>query len=70
MPAQKQAKSSKLQSVAPLKPRAVKIALATRGWTQARLAKEIGKSLACVNLAINHNSFPAVTTSIRKKLAL
>jgi len=41
-----------------------------KGWTQARLAKEVGKSLAAVNLAINHNSYPAVTEKIRTLLGL
>lgn len=58
------------QTSKPLDPLEVRVALAKRGWSQARLAKEVGKSLTTVNLAINHNSYPAVTAQIRELLNL
>lgn len=67
MTSQTQAKTENAQ---PLNPREVRVALAVKGWTQAKLAKEIGKSLTTINLTINHNTFPEVTKSIRRKLAL
>ena len=54
----------------PLDKRDVKLALATRGWTQAALASRIGVSITSVNLAINHNSYPRVAAKIRKALSL
>ncbi len=48
----------------------VRVALAQRGWTQAKLAKRIGVSLASVSLTINHNSYPNVAAKIRKELSL
>lgn len=54
----------------PLDKKAVRIALATRGWTQAQLATRIGVSLASVSLTINHNSYPKVAAKIRKALSL
>lgn len=48
----------------------VRVALAQRGWTQAKLAKKIGVSLASVSLTINHNSYPNVADKIRKALSL
>lgn len=54
----------------PLDKRAVRVALAERGWTQAKLAKRIGVSLASVSLTINHDSYPNVAAKIRKALSL
>ena len=54
----------------PLDAREVKIQLVLKGWTQARLAKEIKKSLTTTNLTINHNTYPDVTPLIRKALKL
>lgn len=54
----------------PLDKKAVRVALAQKGWTQAQLAKRIGVSLASVSLTINHDSFPRVAAKIRKALAL
>ena len=54
----------------PLDKRAVRIALANKGWSQAALAKRIGVNLTSVNLAINHNSYPRVSGKIRKALGL
>lgn len=63
--------SNQLQEkIKPLDPRKVKIALITLGWTQARLANEVEASLTATNLTINHNTFPKITTRIRKKLNL
>lgn len=62
--------SASQAEIQPLDPQAVRLALVMKGWTQARLAKEVGKSLAAVNLAINHNSYPAVTEKIRTLLGL
>lgn len=54
----------------PLDKKAVRVALAQRGWTQAKLAKRIGVSLASVSLTINHDSYPRVAAKIRKALDL
>lgn len=58
------------QKPRPLAPKQVRLALAARDWTQADLAKAVGKSLTSVNLAINHNTYPAVTVEIRRVLQL
>lgn len=50
--------------------KAVRMGLAERGWPQAELARRIGKSLAAVNLTINHNTFPDVAARIRRALNL
>ena len=70
MPSATQEKKQPLPIEPALNPREVKVALAIMGWTQARLAQEVGKSLTTINLAINHNTFPEVTKVIRRKLAL
>ena len=53
-----------------LDPFTVRLALLKKGWSQARLAKEISKSLTATNLTINHNTFPEINILIRKKLNL
>lgn len=54
----------------PLDPRKVKVALAVKGWTQAELAKRVGRSITLVNLTINHNTSAFCNARIRKILAL
>lgn len=54
----------------PLDKKAVRVALAQKGWTQAQLAKRIGVSIASVSLTINHDSYPRVANKIRKALSL
>jgi hypothetical protein len=58
------------QTIQPLDPLKVRVALAQRGWTQARLATELGRSLTTVSLTINHHTYPAVAVEIRKLLEL
>lgn len=65
MPTPAQAKSEP-----PLDPQEVRIALALRGWTQAALARRLGRSLTTVNLTINHHTFPRVAKAIRELLEL
>lgn len=50
--------------------KAVRVALAQKGWTQAALAKRIGVSVTSVSLTINHDSYPKVAAKIRKALSL
>lgn len=50
--------------------KAVRVALAQKGWTQAALAKRIRVSVTSVSLTINHNSYPNVAEKIRKALSL
>lgn len=54
----------------PLDRKDVRVALAQKGWTQAKLAKHIGVSIASVSLTINHDSYPRVASKIRKALSL
>lgn len=58
------------QMPVPLDRKEVRLALAQRDWTQAKLATVLGKSLTTVNLTINHNTYPAVACEIRKILKL
>ncbi len=69
MPAAAQAKK-KNKAKALLSKGAVRLALASRDWSQADLANSIGKSLTAVNLTINHNLFGDVADLIRKELKL
>jgi hypothetical protein len=62
--------ASQAQKPRPLDPIKVRLALVTRGWTQASLATRIGKSLTAVNLTINHNTYPDVADLIRAELNL
>lgn len=66
MPTRTQAKKAKPR----LCKKSIRIALATRDWSQADLANAIGKSLTAVNLTINHGMFPDITDRIRKELGL
>ena len=61
---------AQVKNAPPLDKKAVRVALATKGWTQAQLASRIGVSLASVSLTINHNSYPNVAAKIRKALSL
>ena len=54
----------------PLNKKAVRVALAKRGWTQVQLAKHIGVSLPSVSLTINHDTYPRVAEKIRNALSL
>lgn len=58
------------QKPRPLDRKQVRIALASRDWTQAYLAQLVGKSLTTVNLTINHNTYPAVADKIRAVLSI
>lgn len=58
------------QKPAALDKKAVRVALAQRGWTQAQLAQQIGVSLPSVSLTINHNTYPNVADKIRAALGL
>jgi ribosome-binding protein aMBF1 (putative translation factor) len=53
-----------------LDPKVVKRELFERGWSQARLAVEIGHSVTSVNGAINHGFFPRVAAKIKALLQL
>lgn len=68
MPTRPQAKTP--DAPLPLNKREVRLALLNRDWTQADLARRIGKSLTTTNLAINHGTFPDVVVAIRKELHL